>query len=806
MATSPQTTEKEQPAPPADSRSLTKGLLLYLIGFILCVVVLFLLPSPYATLGLLALFAVSILWGIWRLRVANSALLDQALPDEKPVLSGDAAAVSLPTIASREPIRLPRVPLPVVAHGNLIAGIFALISFGLMIAAALDLRPRNEQAYLPDGGLKLILGGIAIGAAVFLSNRLPPLSEPIFRALDRAGRRWWVFGGIGALCMALLAEINGHVLQFAPLLAVSTHIQFLLMLAGCLLIGYGLGGAPPIRAGLRAIGRKINQERGTMIVLAGIIALAAFLRLWNQENTLRYLIDELHWSDGILSIENTPTLRLITPMSGQSPYSWVFPYWQSWAVALLGHTWTGFRFVSAITGTLTVFAVYWLARALFDRKTALLGALVMATFPPHLMFSRVAMNLIADPLFGTLSLMFVARALKNNRRIEWAFAGVSLGMTQYFYEGGRLLFPPLVIGYVILLGLRGQMRGKWRGFLIVLVAAFLIGSPFYYSLIGNGKPLFGRFNDSGLTSSYWSQLAADGISVQDVVDQVSHTLTAFMMFGAHWDLSVYYGGQQALVNDSLLPFFFIGCFYLAWRYPSPAFLIPLWIVATGVGNGLLRDTLVSARYYVVIPALALALTAGVRYLAAVLVARTAAGCRAAATRRALAAQLRLAIPIVVVAVIAVYQTWYFFGPHLDYFNVQVRDAKGYRDGIDVAERALDLPGNTQIYIVGKPDSDQNVPRDWLNFLVRDGDPARFFPLLSVTTDVISPKYLLDLPHGVNYAFFIAANEDNTMKLILNTFPNVSPAQFAPDPYLPANKEYVLFFVPSASVTGERVEK
>ncbi len=793
MATTPQPTENEPQTPPPDHRSAINALWLYLIGFSLFVGVLFLLPPPYSTLALVVLIATSILWGVLRLRAVNVAP-DRALPEDQPVLSGGAAAVHPPSIARPQPIHL-----PVVAHGNLIAAVFALISFGLMIAAALDLRPRNEQAYLPDGGLKLILGGIAIGAAVFLSNRLPPLSEPIFRALDRAERRWWVYGGVGALCMALLAEINGRVLQFAPLMAVSTHIQFSLMLAGCLLIGYGFGGAPPIRAGLRAMWRKIDQERGTVIVLAGILALAAFLRLWNQESSLRYLIDELHWSDGILSIESSPTLRLITPMSGQSPYSWVFPYWQSGAVALLGHTWTGFRFVSAITGTLTVFAVYGLARALFDRKMALLGALVMATFPPHLMFSRVAMNLIADPLFGTLALMFVARALKNNRRIEWALAGVSLGMTQYFYEGGRLLFPPLVIGFVILLGLRGQMRGKWRGFLIVLVAAFLIGAPFYYSLIGNGKPLFGRFNDSGYGSSHWSELAADGITVQDVLDQVGHTLTAFMMFGAHWDLSVYYGGQQALVNDLLLPFFFIGCFYLVWRYPSPAVLIPLWIVATGVGNGLLRDTLVSARYYVVVPALALALAAGVRFLLPFWWFEPDPN----AATKPREPRLRWAIPVVIVAIIAVYQTWYFFGPHLDYFNVQVRDSKGYRDGIDVAERALDLPGNTQIYIIGKPDSDQNVPRDWLNFLDRDGDPARFFPLLSVTTDTISPKYLLDLPHGVNYAFYVAANEENTMRLILNTFPNVSPAQFASDPYIPADKEYVLFFVPSELVTGTR---
>ncbi len=797
---------------------MIKSLLLYLIGFIVCVGLLFILPPPYSTIALLALIALSTLWGVYRLRAVNAEPVESVAEADaaaENVTSANAISTNAISVDANSAVLQPVIARPMVAQSSVIAAIAALIGFGLMIAAALDLRPRTEQAYLPDGSLKLILGGVVVGIAVFMSKRLPPLSEPIFHALSRLERRWWVFAGTGTISMVVLAEINAQVLQFAPLMAVSINLQFLLLLAGCLLVGYGFGGAPAIRAGLRAAWREISSERGTVIILGGILVLAAFLRLWNQENTLRYLIDELHWSDGILRIEGTSTLRLLTPMSGQSPYTWLFPYWQSGAVAILGHTWTGFRFVSAITGTLTVFAVYGLAQALFDRKTALLAALIMATFPPHIHFSRVAMNLIADPLFGTMALMFVARALKNNNRIEWAFAGVSLGLTQYFYEGGRLLFPPLVIGFVVLLGLRGQMRGKWRGFFTLLVCAFLIGAPIYYTLIGDGQPLFGRFNDSGLGSSYWSQLSADGISVQDVLDQVQHTLTAFMMFGAHWDLSVYYGGQQALVNDALLPFFFFGCFYLTWRFPSPAFLIPLWIVATGLGNGLLRDTLVSARYYVVLPALALALTAGIRYLlpfwwlpssTSLLPDGLSDGQPDAEAVKRREPRLRWAIPVLIAVIIAGYQVWYYYGPHLDFFNVQVRNSKGYRDGIDVTQRALALPGNTQIYIVGTPDHDQNVPRDWLNFLNRDGDPSRYFPLLSVTTDTISPKYLLDLPHGVNYAFFVAANEENTMRLIRNTFPEASPAQFSSDPYIPANKEYILFFVPSSAVTDERIDK
>ncbi len=766
MGTSPQTKHDQPESAPAPT------VWVYLFGFAVCVVGMFLLPPPFSSLMLIALALGSIGWGMHRL--SRTVGLAPTIRDALPHLPQSVLRL------------LRRVSRDAYAAG------FGLLGFVLMIAATLDLRPLNEQTLIGYGAAKMIAGGLAVGVAVRLSTRLPALAKPLDVPLDKLRRRWWFFAGVGTLLMITLAEINGQVLHLPVLTDVSSRVQFAMLLSGVLLVGYGFGGAPVLRLHLP---RAASAERATIIALGAIIALALFLRLWDQAGTIRYLIDELHWSDAIIAVETRPTLQILTPMSAQSPYTWVFPYFQSGAVALLGHNFVGFRFTSAITGTLNVLAIYGLAEAIFDRKTALLSALVLATFPPHVQFSRVAMTLIADPLFGTLALMFVARALKNNRRIEWALAGISLGMTQYFYEGGRLLFPPLLIGFVILLALRGQMRGKWRGFGITLLTALIVGAPFYYTLIANGKPLFGRYNDSGLGASYWQQFAGHGITLGAVLDQIQHTLTSFMIYGAHADMSVYYGGQQALVLDYLLPFFLFGCFYLAWRYPSLAFLIPLWIVATGVGNGLLRDTLVSARYYVVVPALAVAIAAGVRYLLPFFW-RDPQPDADGTTRRD--SRLRRALPVVAVGAIATAQIGYYFGPHLAYFNVQVRDAKPYRDGIDAANRAADLPGNTQVYLVGKPDHDQNVPRDWLGFLSRDGDPMRYFPLRSVTPDTISAKYLLDLPRGVNYAFFVDPNDTNVLGLLYRYFPGVSPAQYSPWD-IPAHKEYVLFYVPADSI-------
>jgi hypothetical protein len=184
--------------------------------------------------------------------------------------------------------------------------------------------------------------------------------------------------------------------------------------------------------------------------------------------------------------------------------------------------------------------------------------------------------------------------------------------------------------------------------------------------------------------------------------------------------------------------------------------------------------------------LALALAAGIRYGLDLLLGGVSGN------------RLRQVLPPLVVGVVALAQVGYYFGPHLEVFNVQVRDSKGYADGIDAALRAAQLPGNTQVYLVGKPIHDQNVPRAWLGFLSRDGDPTRYFPLLSVTPDTISHKFLLDLPHGVNYAFFVEPDEANALRLLMRYFPNAEPPRYSPWD-IPAHKEYILIYVPGASM-------
>ncbi|MBE2267595.1 MAG: glycosyltransferase family 39 protein [Anaerolinea sp.] len=704
-------------------------------------------------------------------------------------------------IGAREfDVHVPRLRTPpiLLAHRNKLAFVFAAISFGLMIAAALDYRTIHRQTLLDHATVKMLAGGLLLGVAVALSSRKPAFPALATNRLSETRKGWWIPALFGVVILFLLGEISAPRLGMLALKSVSINLQYALFMLALALLGWGFGGLPPLRLRQRLAG--IDWRAALPLILVLIFAFG--VRAFGLNDTLRSLMDELHFTDGVMRIHGTPDLRLLTGMSGQSPFTWVFTFNQYWASRIFGFELEGIRMTSVFAGVITVAFTYYLTKALFgDKRVALLSAFFLAAFAPYVHFSRSAIIQIADPLVGIMALTFAARALRHNRRIDWALAGVGLGLTQYFYEGGRLLFPVLMvvwIGALIVLQ-RRKLLPLVRGIVIMALVGVLIMIPYYYVLTGSSDTLLGRMDDSGLGSQYWENLLADGVDMRDVQRVAQQFVGSFRIYVAHRDLSAYYGGEQPLIVDYLVPFFLFGAFYLFWRMPSAAIIIPLWVLGTGFGNGLLRDTLVSSRYVIVLPALAVAIAAGMVYWLPFVWTRRAdtlppeereEAVRSGQARRE--SRLRFAIPAALVIFFGVAQIHYYYFPHLAVFNRQIRDFKPYRDGIDVALRTLELPPQTQVYIISRPEHDQNVPRDLVGYMTLT--QPLYPPMLSLDTAEFSPRYLLTLPADVGYAFFVEADDMDTMRLLMRYFPQIEPPSFTKTVQMPAHREYVMLYL------------
>ncbi len=666
----------------------------------------------------------------------------------------------------------PTITSRLLAGGTCLAAVLATVSFQPVNGSYWPAYVQGVQ----NGLLLLALGGVSLSLSLRLSPVQEALPLPTSTALSPARSDWRV-AGLGVLTLAILAEANGQVFGLDFLMGLSPKVQLVGLVGGIGLLVWGLGGSVRLCALPRALPRQHRRE--VLLVLA-ITAAALLFRLWRLGEVVRVLVDELNFIAPIFSYWEGEPVLLLRPFGGMIPFPWIYPYLQAGGIAVLGRGLAGFRVLSVVIGALTIPALYVLARHLFDRKTALVAAVLLVTFPPHYHFSRIGLNNIADPLFGTLAMAGLAAGLRCNRRLYFALGGAMLGLTQYFYEGGRLLFPLLAlfwlgIGWLIWRPhpprLPVRARLPLRALILAALAAVIVAVPIYYTLVGIEWPLAGRLSLAGLNDEYWAQLfTPEGLQKQSV------RLAATLLIYVHRaENSVFYGGETPLVLPVLAPLLLLGVLYVLrrWRQPGPLLLI-LWVIGTSLGNSLLVDSAASSRYVVIFPALVLFIAVGIRYLLPLL-------------WPVRGERFRRWVLVGLVALISVVHVTYYFGPHLDVYNRQVRPNM---DIIDAMLRAADFPQETLTFLVSD-NLNEAYAAGMLALLVDDRQ------VQSISPGEVTVELLADLPAGRPYAFFVEPHDERLPEVLADTFPNLEPPAYTPYTDVPPWAAFTLYYVPAA---------
>jgi uncharacterized membrane protein len=94
-----------------------------------------------------------------------------------------------------------------------------------------------------------------------------------------------------------------------------------------------------------------------------------------------------------------------------------------------GYSVFGIRLFSAIFGVLGVWALYLFTKELFDRRTALWAALIIAISPFAIQYSQEARMYVLLVFFITIAAYFFTRALKTNRTKYYVFWGIFTGLS-----------------------------------------------------------------------------------------------------------------------------------------------------------------------------------------------------------------------------------------------------------------------------------------------------------------------------------------------------------------------------------------
>ncbi len=661
-----------------------------------------------------------------------------------------------------------------------------------MVLAALCLRWDGEdESLVALGGLCAVLGGIALLAALALQRiAIPPRQAAFAQAGAKSVRRAnYGFLLPGMLAWVALVIINTNLLPIPALEDAPLESQFILLVVMLVSVTLGLGGFRLKRSDTaldltqQPTREELAAERRTLILIAAITLLAFGLRSWGLGTEVHKFVDEVNFASAvrILQFHDQP-LKLLAPFSVVTAFPWLYPLMQSWFVDLGGRNLESLRWLSVVLGTLSVPALYFMAKTLFNRKIALVAALLLATFPPHIEFSRLGLNNIADPLFGTLAVAFLVRGMKQGRRMDFALAGAALGLTQYFYEGGRFLYPMLILIWLTWMLLINRLFHPQADSLLrsvrqmdtFFVTAAVIGLPIYLTLISSNTAFDSRFQTVGLGGSYWFR--AQSINTLQTFEQ--QILRPLMVYVHLPELGLYYGGQQAMLLPFLVVFFLLGLFWLLGHERAPGILLVLWLALTTLGNMLLTNGAIYARYVVVFPALILIVAVGLVEVPPMLIS--------GAPRIVFRRWTTMGVIIgVMTLVFALAQVLYFFGPHLETFNQQLRPTY---DSEDAIFRAASLPEGTIAQIVA-----DNAPTEgYLSAMM--GYLADNHEVRVATRSQISFEYLDSLPHSLGVAFFIQPDDTVTLDYLKRLFVPLNGPFRSPYPIDPA-RQLVLYYAP-----------
>ncbi|WP_406658156.1 oligosaccharyl transferase, archaeosortase A system-associated [Methanolobus sp. ZRKC2] len=120
----------------------------------------------------------------------------------------------------------------------------------------------------------------------------------------------------------------------------------------------------------------------------------------------------------------------------------------------------------ALLGALTILPLYYLASAIFDKKTAIASAVIISLIPAHLIISEAGFtdHHVAEVLLSTTAYALLIIALKQSREIDLKFSNI------------KTLEPKLLIKPVLL--------SIAAGLILALTIFTWIGSPIFLGLVG----------------------------------------------------------------------------------------------------------------------------------------------------------------------------------------------------------------------------------------------------------------------------------------------------------------------------------
>ena len=362
----------------------------------------------------------------------------------------------------------------------------------------------------------------------------------------------------------------------------------------------------------------------------------------------------------------------------------------SFFITLLGHTTEALRIPSAIAGALTVTASFFVARAMFGNRAAWFTAVFLAAFHFHIHFSRIGLNNIWDGLWYIVTIGALWYGWEKDRRNAYLLAGLSLGISQYFYSSSRTILV-LILVWMILAAIldRTRLKHAWVNLICMFLVATVVALPLVWHYVKFPNTFVEPMNRVALTSAWLRQqvIIAGSPAWKIVLDQVGLALGSF----TYAPLRAWYTPDVPLLRPFAAGLFLIGIILLFLR-KTKWHIIPimLWLLAFIVIGGLSESTPAAQRYVAAAPVCALLVGFGLSESSIVL--GDIIGKRK---------HWITFISIVLVAILAVDELFFYFYKFTPHSVISTARSNGVI-AQTLANYLETKPGDTQVLFFGSP--------------------------------------------------------------------------------------------------------
>ena len=410
-------------------------------------------------------------------------------------------------------------------------------------------------------------------------------SDATARTRVNRSRLFYLFGVTVAMLLVLAAD-----LRYAAAPSETFGLAGILWIAGiALLLCSAFFGSHSLW-GVSSAPRLPRWPTWEMALLAVLFVLALLSRVWN----LRNFPDNIY-PDEIMT-GTVATQSYLSPTTPPSVFSTLWsgidlPALWFWFVAVFlklgGTSLAMLRLPGALFGAATVISLYALLRGTWGRYAAIAGSTIMAFSVSNVHYSRLALNNIVTQFFWATCFVFLSRALRSRRPSDWALAGLSAGLSEYFYYGTRLLPFILAMFIVFLLAVHWKHARQYAGGFLLLAGSYFVGfGPLLLHFIRNPNLYLGR----GASLLIWSphipiSFADFHRAWKTIWPVLSENLLGI---STHTSQDIIFYGPLLLPAESAL--LVLGVALLLWHWRRPAAFLTL---ASGLGVLLVGGTLVA---------------------------------------------------------------------------------------------------------------------------------------------------------------------------------------------------------------------